>query len=84
MVRGVAGHKFVKQCRGDIGVQPGHEAGSGTDEVGIDIFEAGTIAPEGILGLGLPEIMDVAESQPMLIRKIVVDAHQFFAPGFCK
>ena len=84
MIGRIAGNEFVEQCRRDIRVQPGHEAGSGADEVGVDVLKAGTIPPEGIFRLGLPGIMDVAERQAMIVGDVVVNADQFFPPGFRK
>ncbi len=45
VVRGVAGHELVEQCRRNIGIQASHKAAARADEVGIDVFEAGAVAP---------------------------------------
>jgi len=61
VIRSVAGHEFIEQRWRDVCIQAGHKARAWADELGIDVLEAGTIAPERILCLRLPGIMDVPE-----------------------
>ena len=61
VIRSVAGHKLIEQRWRDVCIQAGHKARAWADELGIDILEAGTVAPERILGLRLPGIMDITE-----------------------
>src|SRR5256885_3653396 len=86
MVSRVAGHEFVKQCRRNICVQASHKAGSRTYEIRRHVLEIrGSIAPQRTRHYRLPGIVDVAESQTIVVREVVIHADQFFAPcGWCR
>src|ERR1700730_5088591 len=82
MIGRKAGHELIEQSRTKVGIQASNKARARTNEIGVDVVETlAAVAPQGIGDNSGPGIVDVAEGQALIIRKIVINADQFFAPS---
>src|SRR5581483_4777989 len=79
VICGVARNEFVEQTRGNGASQASNHAHSGTGKEGLRGWEAGRV-PDGTRLEGCPRIVDVAESQALVVGDVVIDPNQFFAP----
>ena len=82
MVGGIAGDEFIEKGGGDVSVEAGHEARPRPDEIRLYALKLRrAVSPQGIRHNGAPGIVNVAEGQTVIVRKVVVDADQLFTPG---
>jgi len=81
MVGGVTGDELVQQGRREVGGEASHKTGAGAHEVGLNVVKTAAIAPQRVGVDGFPGVVDVAESQTLGVREVVVHANQLFAPG---
>src|SRR5579864_6627920 len=86
VVGSVTCHELIQKGRGNVSVQTGHKARSGSNEACGDVLETRQVAvrirpPESAWYDRLPGVVDVAERQAVIVVDVVIETYQLFAPS---